>query len=142
MLAQRAAWGATVLASCCFSRNLMIRPAISFSVAFSTPSSPGDELTSRTSGPREERMRSTPATFNPTARVACRASSFSSFAKFDDNRLTTLVKVRAEFTFCSGSHHCTNNCFANHQAREYLNHQLLRCTLAPKSLHPTCETLQ
>ena len=44
----------------------MMRPATFFPVAVSTPSSPGEEFTSRTSAPLSERIKSTPATFKLT----------------------------------------------------------------------------
>lgn len=47
------------------STNLTISPAMFFLLAVSMPSSPGEEFTSMTSGPRLERSRSTPATFKP-----------------------------------------------------------------------------
>jgi len=51
----------------------MIAVAISVFVVFSIPSSPGDELTSSTSGPRVERIMSTPATLRPMALAALKA---------------------------------------------------------------------
>src|SRR5690606_12707238 len=55
------------------SIQLMIMPATFLPVAFSMPSSPGDELTSITSGPRLDRSRSTPATLRPMGLAAVRA---------------------------------------------------------------------
>lgn len=52
--------------------------AISIPVAFSMPSSPGDELTSRSKGPLLERMMSTPATERFSVLVALMASLRSS----------------------------------------------------------------
>src|SRR4029077_4204456 len=45
-----------------FSRNSIMAPATSTRLAASIPSMPGEELTSRTTGPRLERKRSTPQT--------------------------------------------------------------------------------
>ena len=58
--------------------NATIIPAMSLRVANSMPSRPGVELTSSTTGPRPERIRSTPATLSPitlAARTAVRRSS-------------------------------------------------------------------
>src|SRR5690606_5068287 len=53
-----------------FSMALIISNAMSFPVAPSIPSKPGDELTSNNSGPFAERIISTPATVNPIAFAA------------------------------------------------------------------------
>ena len=49
----------------------------------SMPSRPGEELTSRMSGPRFERMMSTPATSRPMALAAALAVLRSSGVNFD-----------------------------------------------------------
>ena len=51
--------------------------AMSFPVAFSIPSSPGDEFTSNNKGPLDERIISTPATFKFIALAAFIAIFFS-----------------------------------------------------------------
>ena len=56
----------------------MIFPAISTPVAFSIPCNPGEELTSKTNGPRSDCNKSTPATPNPRALAARIAVYFSS----------------------------------------------------------------
>ena len=55
----------------------MISPATSTPVAVSMPSSPGEEFTSMTTGPRSARSRSTPATANPMTLAARMAVFFS-----------------------------------------------------------------
>ena len=57
-------------------------PAMSLPVATSIPSRPGDELTSRRSGPFWPLMISTPATFSPNVFVANKATFFSSGVSF------------------------------------------------------------
>src|SRR5262245_10625254 len=59
------------------SRNWMMAEATSTPVAFSTPSRPGDELTSMTSGPRLDCSMSTPQTLRPIDRAALIAAAFS-----------------------------------------------------------------
>ena len=50
---------------------------MSFPVAFSIPSRPGDEFTSNNNGPLLERIKSTPATSSPNTFAALMASFFS-----------------------------------------------------------------
>ena len=64
----------------------MILPAMSMPVAVSMPSSPGDELTSRTWGPSSARIRSTPATFSPSFLEALTAVARSTFRRMQASR--------------------------------------------------------
>ncbi len=60
------------------SKNPIIWLATSIPVAPSTPSSPGDEFTSMTIGPRDDRSISTPLTFNPSTEADLTAVAVSS----------------------------------------------------------------
>src|SRR5690606_23048722 len=84
---------ANCLASYCLSRYLMISPAMSFPVACSIPSRPGEEFTSKINGPRAEGSISTPATVNPMARAAAIAVSLSVRV----NLTTSAVPPRCKF---------------------------------------------
>jgi hypothetical protein len=55
---------------------------MSFPVAFSIPSRPGEEFTSSNNGPLFERIISTPATFKPSTLLAFIATLFSSNVTF------------------------------------------------------------
>src|SRR5262249_49607678 len=59
------------------SADRMMADATSTPVAFSTPSRPGDELTSITNGPRLDCSMSTPQTLRPMDRAALIAAAFS-----------------------------------------------------------------
>ena len=61
------------------------------------PSNPGDEFTSRTKGPLDERMMSTPAILNPIALVALIAILRSSTV------VLTIVEDPPKWTFARNS---------------------------------------
>ena len=101
-----------------FSMNSMIVPATSLPVAVSMPSSPGEELTSMTTGPWFERSRSTPATFSPmtfAARTAVRA-----FLGGDLDQLggAAAVEVGAELALLALALHGGDDLVADHEAAD------------------------
>ena len=79
----------------------MTAPATSTPVASSIPSSPGDALTSSTSGPRTERIRSTPATPSPSTPAARIAAAGGVAARLQtglrENEWSVLFLMRIQF---------------------------------------------
>ena len=71
----------------------MTKLATSVPVAFSTPSSPGELLTSITSGPPDDRSMSTPATFKPSAAAASTAVFRSASDSFTAEAVPPLCRL-------------------------------------------------